>query len=148
MPMSCTRNLRCKGRLCQNVVKRHSTIGVNDANANDNERAKCKEQMCKRRKECERLGLGRNVGSLPKYLRRCDNHPMEVVKGKSTTFTNGYGEIIKMRAKEWIGPKTAVIKAYHNYNNAHENKGVGYTCAIGHTLRCSAASASEKAPFC
>ena len=40
--------------------------------------------------------------------------------------------------------KTAAIKAHHNSDNAHENKGVGCTRPINRTLRYSAASTSRK----
>ena len=45
-------------------------------------RRKCSIAMCRRKEEYERLGLVRYVLKLPKDLRYCDKHEMEIKKVK------------------------------------------------------------------
>ena len=69
--------------------------------------------MHKRREECDRLELGRNVLKLPKDFRYCDNHPMEIIKGKIGYYQSANGEKIRFKAKELLGPKMAAKNADH-----------------------------------
>ena len=55
-------------------------------------RAKCHESLHKRREECDRLELGRPVLNSPKDLRYCENHPIEIIKGKRTSCMSAEGE--------------------------------------------------------
>ena len=58
-----------------------------------------------RKKECERLRLGRKIGKLKKDLRYCDNHILELTKGKSVYYVNVEGNEINLNIKKWCGTK-------------------------------------------
>ena len=72
----------CEETACKNNVCWLSTIDVTNVNISNNNLGKFHESLFKRREECERLGLGRDIIELPTDLRHCDNHPMECIEGK------------------------------------------------------------------
>ena len=72
----------CDETLCRNRVRSLPTASANGINLSDKQMARISEAKFKRNEECERLGLGRNADKQGKDWRYCDNHPLELVKGK------------------------------------------------------------------
>ena len=96
-------------------------------------KSKHHEILFKRREECERFGLGRNINKLPKGLRRCDDHQMECTEGKSLEHKINEEKRIITSVRSWFSSKNLAVKSFHNAFNNHENKGVGYTRSMSRT---------------